>query len=58
MKGPEPRAPELDIPRPQGAGVGAPSLAFELGVCPECGGRLIESNGLLVCENCARVTLL
>ena len=60
MKGPEPRAPELESPRPQGAGVGALSSSpvFELGVCPECGGRLIESNGLLVCENCARVTLL
>ncbi|MCC6065872.1 MAG: hypothetical protein LM576_07815 [Thermofilum sp.] len=65
MKGPEPRAPELEIPRPPaGAGVGAPfpglssSLVFELGVCPECGGRLIEHNGLLVCGNCARVTLL
>ena len=53
MKGPEPRAPELEIPRPTGAGVGA--LVFELGVCPECGGRLIESNGLLVCENCGLV---
>jgi transcription initiation factor TFIIIB Brf1 subunit/transcription initiation factor TFIIB len=44
-----------------GAGVGAQfpdlssSLAFELGVCPECGGRLIEHNGLLVCENCGLV---
>ena len=61
MRGPEPRAPELEIPRPQGAGVGAPfsglssSLAFELGVCPECGGRLIEHNGLLVCESCGLV---
>jgi hypothetical protein len=61
MRGPEPRAPELEIPRPQGAGVGAPfsglssSLAFELGVCPECGGRIVESNGLLVCENCGLV---
>jgi len=56
MRGPEaPRALELEIPRPMGAGVGAPSLAFELGVCPECGGRLIESNGLLVCENCGLV---
>ncbi|MCC6051313.1 MAG: hypothetical protein LM580_11425 [Thermofilum sp.] len=61
MRGPEPRAPELEIPRPQGAGVGAPfsglssSLAFELGVCPECGGRLIEHNGLLVCGNCGLV---
>ena len=64
MKGPQPRAPELESPRPMGAGVGAQfsglssSLAFELGVCPECGGRLIEHNGLLVCGNCARVTLL
>jgi len=61
VKGPEPRAPELDIPRPSGAGVGAQfsglssSLAFELGVCPECGSRLVESNGLLVCENCGLV---
>jgi hypothetical protein len=44
VKGPQPRAPELESPRPQGAGVGAQfsgpssSLAFELGVCPECGG--------------------
>ncbi|MCC6051173.1 MAG: hypothetical protein LM580_10720 [Thermofilum sp.] len=59
VRGPEaPRAPELESPRPSGAGVGAPfsglssSLVFELGVCPECGGRLIEHNGLLVCENC------
>jgi len=61
MKGPQPRAPEQEIPRPQGAGVGAPfpglssSLAFELGVCPECGGRVVEHNGLLVCENCGLV---
>ena len=62
VKGPEaPRAPELESPRPMGAGVGAPfsglssSLVFELGVCPECGGRLIESNGLLVCGNCGLV---
>jgi ribosomal protein S27AE len=60
MKGPEPRAPELEIPRPSGAGVGAQfpglssSLAFELGVCPECGSQLVEHNGLLVCGNCAR----
>jgi len=54
MRGPEPRALELEIPRPLGAGVGALDLVFELGVCPECGGRLIESNGLLVCGNCAR----
>jgi len=35
-----------------GAGVGAGSLnlAFELNICPECGWRLIEHNGLLVCE--------
>jgi transcription initiation factor TFIIIB Brf1 subunit/transcription initiation factor TFIIB len=44
-----------------GAGVGAPfpslssSLVFELGVCPECLSRLVESNGLLVCENCGLV---
>jgi len=61
VRGPEPRAPELESPRPLGAGVGAQfsglssSLAFELGVCPECGGRLIESNGLLVCGNCGLV---
>jgi uncharacterized Zn finger protein (UPF0148 family) len=58
VKGSEPRAPELDIPRPSaGAGVGAPfsDLVFELGVCPECGGRIVESNGLLVCENCGLV---
>jgi len=61
MKGPEPRAPELESPRPPGAGVGAPfsglssSLVFELGVCPECGGRIVESNGLLVCGNCGLV---
>jgi transcription initiation factor TFIIIB Brf1 subunit/transcription initiation factor TFIIB len=57
VKGPEPRAPELDIPRPSGAGVGAQSssLVFELGVCPECLSRLVESNGLLVCENCGLV---
>jgi len=48
VRGSEPRAPELDIPRPQGAGVGAPDLVFELGVCPECGSRLVESSGLLV----------
>jgi len=58
VRGPEPRAPELDIPRPSvGAGVGALSsgLVFELGVCPECLSRLVESNGLLVCENCGLV---
>jgi uncharacterized Zn finger protein (UPF0148 family) len=40
-----------------GAGVGALSsgLVFELGVCPECGSRLVESNGLLVCESCGLV---
>ena len=53
MRGLEPRAPEQEIPRPLGAGVGA--LVFELGVCPECGGRLIEHNGLLVCGNCGLV---
>jgi transcription initiation factor TFIIIB Brf1 subunit/transcription initiation factor TFIIB len=36
-----------------GAGVGA--LVFELGVCPECLSRLVESGGLLVCENCGLV---
>jgi uncharacterized Zn finger protein (UPF0148 family) len=30
-------------------------LAFELGACPECGSRLVESNGLLVCGNCGLV---
>jgi transcription initiation factor TFIIIB Brf1 subunit/transcription initiation factor TFIIB len=30
-------------------------LAFELGVCPECLSRLVESSGLLVCENCGLV---
>jgi transcription initiation factor TFIIIB Brf1 subunit/transcription initiation factor TFIIB len=56
MWGPEaPRVPEREIPRPQGAGVGALDLVFELGVCPECGGRIVESNGLLVCENCGLV---
>ncbi|MCC6050737.1 MAG: hypothetical protein LM580_08515, partial [Thermofilum sp.] len=56
MRGPEaPRAPEQEIPRPLGAGVGALDLVFELGVCPECGGRLIEHNGLLVCGNCGLV---
>jgi hypothetical protein len=57
VRGLAPRAPELDIPRPSGAGVGAlsSSLVFELGVCPECGGRIVESNGLLVCGNCGLV---
>jgi len=52
VKEPEPRAPELESPRPLGAGVGVGSLnlAFELNICPECGWRLIEHNGLLVCE--------
>jgi hypothetical protein len=51
VRGLEPRAPELEIPRPTGAGVGARlNLAFELNICPECGWRLIEHNGLLVCE--------
>ena len=51
VKEPMPRAPELEIPRPSGAGVGARlNLAFELNICPECGWRLIEHNGLLVCE--------
>jgi len=51
VRGPEPRAPELEIPRPLGAGVGAlsSSLVFELGVCPECGGRLIEHDGMPAC---------
>jgi len=55
MRGLEPRAPDLEIPRPLGAGVGALDLVFELGVCPECGGRIVESGGLLVCENCGLV---
>jgi hypothetical protein len=44
-----------------GAGVGAQfsglssSLVFELGVCPECGGRIVESNGLLVRSGCGLV---
>jgi hypothetical protein len=59
VKRSEPRAPELEIPRPSaGAGVGAGNLnlAFELNICPECGWRLIEHNGLLVCES-SRYTL-
>jgi len=56
VKEPEPRAPELEIPRPLGAGVGARlNLAFELNICPECGWRLVEHNGLLVCEGCGLV---
>jgi len=57
VKGSEPRTPELEIPRPTGAGVGAGSLnlAFELSICPECGWRLVEHNGLLVCEGCGLV---
>jgi hypothetical protein len=57
VKGLEPRAPEHEIPRPMGAGVGAGSLnlAFELNICPECGWRLVEHNGLLVCEGCGLV---
>ena len=56
VKEPMPRAPELEIPRPSGAGVGARlNLAFELNICPECGWRLIEHNGLLVCEGCGLV---
>jgi transcription initiation factor TFIIIB Brf1 subunit/transcription initiation factor TFIIB len=56
VKEPEPRAPELEIPRLFGAGVGARlNLAFELGICPECGWRLVEHNGLLVCEGCGLV---
>jgi transcription initiation factor TFIIIB Brf1 subunit/transcription initiation factor TFIIB len=61
VRGLESRAPEPEIPRPMGAGVGArfpglsSSLVFELGVCPECGGRIVESNGLLVCEGCGLV---
>jgi hypothetical protein len=52
VRGLEPRAPELESPRLFGAGVGAGSLnlAFELNICPECGWRLIEHNGLLVCK--------
>jgi hypothetical protein len=52
VKESEPRTPELEIPRLSGAGVGAGSLnlAFELNICPECGWRLIEHNGLLVCK--------
>ena len=52
VKEPTPRAPELESPRLFGAGVGVGSLnlAFELNICPECGWRLIEHNGLLVCE--------
>jgi hypothetical protein len=52
LRGLEPRAPELEILRLFGAGVGAGSLnlAFELNICPECGWRLIEHNGLLVCK--------
>jgi len=57
VRGLEPRTPELEIPRLFGAGVGAGSLnlAFELGICPECGWRLVEHNGLLVCEGCGLV---
>jgi hypothetical protein len=56
VRGLEPRAPELEIPRLFGAGVGARlNLAFELGICPECGWRLVEHNGLLVCEGCGLV---
>ena len=57
VREPAPRAPELEIPRPLGAGVGAGSLnlAFELNICPECGWRLVEHNGLLVCEGCGLV---
>jgi len=56
VKGLEPRAPELEIPRLFGAGVGARlNLAFELNICPECGWRLVEHNGLLVCEGCGLV---
>jgi rRNA maturation protein Nop10 len=57
VRGLELRAPEHEIPRLFGAGVGAGSLnlAFELSICPECGWRLIEHNGLLVCEGCGLV---
>ncbi len=56
VKEPTPRAPELEIPRPMGAGVGARlNLAFELNICPECGWRLVEHNGMLVCEGCGLV---
>jgi hypothetical protein len=56
VRGLEPRTPELEIPRLFGAGVGARlNLAFELNICPECGWRLVEHNGLLVCEGCGLV---
>jgi hypothetical protein len=56
VKGSEPRTPELEIPRLFGAGVGASlNLAFELNICPECGWRLVQHNGLLVCEGCGLV---
>jgi len=50
VKGLEPRAPELEIPRPLGAGVGVCFLDFQL--CSECGSKLVEHNGLLVCSAC------
>jgi len=43
-----PRAPVLEIPRPLGAGVGVCFYDFEL--CSECGSKLVEHNGLLVCS--------
>jgi hypothetical protein len=56
VRGLEPRAPELESPRLLDAGVGARlNLAFELNICPECGWRLVEHNGLLVCEGCGLV---
>jgi len=45
-----PRAPVLENPRPLGAGVGACFYDFEL--CSECGSKLVEHNGLLVCSGC------
>jgi len=45
VKGLEPRAPELENPRPLGAGVGVCFLDFQL--CSECGSKLVEHNGLL-----------
>jgi hypothetical protein len=55
VRGPQPRAPEQEISRPMGAGVGAPFFVFELGVCPECGSRFVEHGGLLVCCGCGLV---
>ena len=50
VKGLEPRAPELEIPRPLGAGVGVCFLDFQL--CSECGAKLVEHSGFLVCSAC------